>query len=46
MATLTVRNVDEELKQNLRQRAAAYGCSMEEEVRSILRHVLQLPPTE
>ena len=45
MATLTVRNVDEELKQNLRQRAAAYGCSMEEEVRSILRHVLQLPPT-
>ena len=46
MATLTVRNVDEELKQNLRQRAAAHGRSMEEEVRSILRHVLQLPPTE
>ena len=46
MATLTVHNLDEELKQSLRQRAAEHGCSMEEEVRSILRQVLQLPITE
>jgi len=46
MATLTVHNLDEELKQSLRQRAAEHGCSMEEEVRSILRQVLQPPITE
>ncbi len=46
MATLTVHNLDEELKQSLRQRAAEHGCSMEEEVRSILRQVLQPPTTE
>ena len=46
MANLTVHNLDEELKQNLRQRAAEHGCSMEEEVRSILRQVLLPPATE
>ena len=46
MATLTVHNLDEELKQSLRQRAAEHGCSMEEEVRSILRQVLQPPTTK
>ena len=46
MATLTVHNLDEELKQSLRQRAAEHGCSMEEEVRSILRQVLQPSITE
>ena len=46
MANLTVHNLEEELKQNFRQRAAEHGCSMEEEVRSILRQVLLPPATE
>jgi plasmid stability protein len=40
MATLTIRNVDEAVKQSLRQRAALHGRSMEEELRQILREVL------
>ena len=40
MANLTVRNLDDTLKQKLRMQAALHGCSMEEEVRSILRHAL------
>lgn len=36
MASLTVRNLDEGVKQKLRIRAAEHGCSMEAEVRSIL----------
>ena len=40
MATLTIRNVDDDLKASLRMRAARHGQSMEEEVRSILRQVL------
>lgn len=43
MATLTIRNLDEELKSLLRIQAARHGQSMEEEVRSILRQVLQQP---
>ena len=37
MASLTIRNLDDELKQRLRVRAAQHGHSMEEEARSILR---------
>lgn len=37
MAVLTIRNLDESLKQSLRIRAAEHGRSMEEEVRVILR---------
>lgn len=37
MANLTIRNIDEELKTRLRVRAARNGCSMEQEVREILR---------
>ena len=37
MATLTVRNVDDETKQQLRLKAARRGVSLEEEVRAILR---------
>ncbi|MGH9171360.1 MAG: FitA-like ribbon-helix-helix domain-containing protein [Acidimicrobiales bacterium] len=37
MSTLTVRNLDEELKTRLRVRAAQHGRSMEAEVREILR---------
>jgi len=40
MAMLTVRNIDEQLKTHLRIRAAEDGCSMEEEVRRILRNAL------
>ena len=37
MATLTIRNLDEQLKGSLRVRAAPRGRSMEEEARQILR---------
>ena len=43
MATLTIRNLDEALKANLRIRAAEHGRSMEEEVRCILRQELTRP---
>ena len=43
MATLTIRNVDEDLKATLRIRAAMHGKSMEEELRSILRQALIQP---
>ncbi len=40
MATLTIRNLDEDLKARLRVRAARNGCSMEQEVREILREAV------
>lgn len=40
MATLSIRNLDEQLKQQLRLEAAKHGWSMEEEVRQILRRHL------
>lgn len=40
MAMLTVRNLDERLKSQLRVKAAQHGCSMEEEARRILREAL------
>ena len=43
MATLTIRDVDDELKAALRVRAAEHGRSMEAEVREILRAVLSRP---
>jgi antitoxin FitA len=43
MATLTIRNLDENLKSILRVQAARHGQSMEEEVRSILRQALAKP---
>lgn len=36
MGTLTIRNLDDNLKQRLRERAAGHGVSMEHEVRSLL----------
>lgn len=36
MASLTIRNLDDDIKQNLRERAAQNGHSMEEEMRLIL----------
>ena len=41
MATLTIRNLDEHVRQELRLRAARHGRSMEEEVRTILRDSIQ-----
>lgn len=43
MATLTIRNLDDDLKSILRMQAARHGQSMEEEVRSILRQALTRP---
>jgi plasmid stability protein len=40
MTTLTIRNVDSELKQELRVRAARHGRSMEAELRHILKDAL------
>ncbi|MFL5270382.1 MAG: FitA-like ribbon-helix-helix domain-containing protein [Stellaceae bacterium] len=40
MATLTIRNVDPELREQLRVRAARHGRSMEAELRQILKDAL------
>ena len=40
MATLTIRDLEEELRAKLRVRAASHGRSMEAEVRAILRTAL------
>ena len=45
MATLTIRDLDDELRAQLRVRAARHGRSMEAEVRVILRDALTRPPT-
>jgi plasmid stability protein len=44
MATLTIRDLDEELKRTLRIRAASRNRSMEEEARQILRAALVEAP--
>ena len=47
MASITIRNLDERIKQKLRIQAARHGRSMEEEVREILRTTLteaEAPP--
>ncbi len=43
MASLTIRNLDEAIKADLRLRSARNGRSVEEEVRVILREVVQNP---
>jgi len=43
MASITIRNLDEQLKARLRMEAARHGHSMEEEVRIILRGALSQP---
>jgi len=40
MASITIRNLDEDFKRRLRMRAAEHGHSMEEEAREILRRAL------
>jgi plasmid stability protein len=44
MATLTVRNLDDDLKTRLRVRAAQNGRSMEAEAREIVRASLMTQP--
>ena len=41
MASLSVRNIDDELFSRLRRRAARHGRSAEAEVRDILRQALE-----
>lgn len=43
MASITIRNLDDDLKRRLRVRAAEKGRSMEKEAREILRQALGLP---
>lgn len=45
MATMTIRNIDDQLKSRLRVQAALHGCSMEDEARNILRAALSAKPT-
>lgn len=44
MATMTIRNLDDDLKARLRLRAARHGRSMEEEARCLLREALTNKP--
>lgn len=44
MASITVRNLDEDLKRRLRIRAAENNRSMEQEVREILKAALHQQP--
>ena len=49
MASITVRNLEEDLKQRLRIRAAENGRSMQEEARQILKAALhqdEAPPKD
>ena len=43
MASITIRNLEDQLKQSLRVRAAIHGRSMEEEAREILRRAINEP---
>ena len=44
MASITIRNLDDDVKLRLRTRAAGNGRSMEEEVRLILREAVDREP--
>ncbi|MCD6674326.1 MAG: plasmid stabilization protein [Burkholderiaceae bacterium] len=44
MATMTIRNIDDDLKARLRIQAAVHGRSMEDEARDILRAALSAEP--
>jgi len=45
MASITIRNLDDELKARLRIQAAVHGRSMEDEARDILRTALNAEPS-
>jgi plasmid stability protein len=44
MASMTIRNIDDQLKARLRVQAAMHGRSMEDEARDILRAALSTGP--
>lgn len=44
MASLTIRNLDDQLKTLLRLQAVQHGCSMEQEARDILRRAVLAQP--
>ncbi len=44
MASMTIRNIDDQLKARLRVQAALHGRSMEDEARDILRTALSAQP--
>jgi plasmid stability protein len=46
MASITVRNLDESVKNSLRVRAARHGWSMEQEIRQILQQTVAPEQTE
>lgn len=46
MATMTIRNIDDQLKARLRVQAAVHGRSMEDEARDILRAALSVEPVK
>jgi plasmid stability protein len=46
MASITIRNLDDQVKEQLRVRAALHGVSMEEEARRILRTALDTGTAE
>lgn len=46
MATMTIRNIDDQLKARLRVQAATHGRSMEDEARDILRAALSVEPVK
>lgn len=46
MASITIRNLDDDVKRYLRMRAAFFGSSMEEEVRILLRETMEQQPVE
>jgi antitoxin FitA len=43
MANMSIRRLDDETLERLRQRAARHGVSMEEEVRRIIRDAVSAP---
>ncbi len=47
MAAVSIRNLDDQVKQRLRVRAARHGLSMESEIRAILEAAVREPePTQ
>ncbi|TVQ72145.1 MAG: plasmid stabilization protein [Balneolaceae bacterium] len=46
MASITIRNLDKDVKKRLRVQAALHGHSMEEEARIILKSALSREPRE
>lgn len=43
MAALSIRDLDDEVRERLRMRAAAHGRSMEAEIRDILTNAVSTP---